>query len=490
MLRERIAALAFAAFCLAWGEARAEGGEPRPLDAEEVLASSARHFPEILEAMARRRAAAGAVTEAEGAFDLVFEADGFSRVTGYYDGTALGGAVKRPFRDFGGSLYGGYDLSRGDFPVYEDEYYTSEGGKLKAGVVFSLLRDRYIDARRYGLADARLAARAADFELLATQVGVQQRALVAYWRWVTAGQRLGVYEELLRNAAVRESALARQVRRGARAEIFLTENRQNIIRRMSLVTSARRDFQALANELAFYYRDEAGRRIVPDARRLPPSPTPDSLNALAVTEPIAVSDAIERRPELQVLRNGIERLRQRLALQENALKPRLDLSMEVNHGLGAEGEGGPSRDETDTIVGFTFTVPFEQRGARGGLARTQAELEATRYERQTLEEQLEVELENILLDLAFAQALVQLAAEEVGQAEILRDAEQRRFESGASDFFLVNVREETAADARVRFHTAALETRIARANYDAATVDLERLGIHGDPAQAELPRLD
>mgnify|MGYP001074909285 CR=1 FL=1 len=464
--------------------------DPAPLGPQEVLESSLQHFPEILEAMARRRAASGSMTAAEGAFDLVFEAEGFGRATGFYDGTVMSGGVKQPLRTFGGNVYGGYSISRGDFPIYEDEYFTSLGGKLKAGVIFSLLRDRLIDERRYNLTDARLSARAADFDVVATQVGVQQRALVTYWRWVTAGQNLAVYEDLLRNAASRESALARQVARGARAEIFLTENRQNIIRRMSLVTAARRDFQALANQLAFYYRNEDGQSIVPDARRVPPSPTPESLNELAVTEAISVSEAIERRPELKLLRNGIERLRQRMLLQENALKPRLDLSLEVSQGLGGDGLGGPSRGETDTIIGFTYSLPFQQRSARGSLSRTKAELDAREYQSQAVEEQLEFELENILLDLSFAQALVQLAAEEVGQAVILRNAEQRRFESGASDFFLVNVREETAADARVRFYTAALETRIARANYDAATMDLERLAIPDQEQATELPRLD
>jgi outer membrane protein TolC len=476
------AVLLLAMAAMTAGSAQAQDAAS-PLLPEDVLQSSLRHFPEILEAMARRRAADGATTEAEGAFDLVFEAETRTRATGFYDGAVLTGGVKQPLRGIGGSLYGGYSLSRGDFPIYEDEYFTSLGGKLKVGVIFSLLRDRLIDERRFNVTDARLTARAADFELLATQVGVQQRALVTYWRWVTAGQNLVVYEELLRNAASRESALARQVASGARAEIFLTENRQNIIRRMSLVTAARRDFQALANDLALYYRDEAGRPIVPDARRVPPSPTPESLNVLAVDRAISVNDAIERRPELRLLRTSIERLRQKQLLQENALLPRLDLGVEVNQGLGGEGLGGPSRDETDTIVGLTFSIPFQQRSARGSLARTEAELQATEFRRQTVEEKLEIELENILLDLSFAQALVQLAAEEVGQAVILRDAEQRRFESGASDFFLVNVREETAADARVRFYTAAMETRIARANFDAATMNLQRFGIRApEPA--------
>lgn len=71
----------------------------------------------------------------------------------------------------------------------------------------------------------------------------------------------------------------------------------------------------------------------------------------------------------------------------------------------------------------------------------------------------------------------------------MRDSEVRRFESGASDFFLVNVREETAANARIRLLEAELTTRIARANYDAAVVDVERLGISPlgpDPSAARL----
>ncbi len=41
----------------------------------------------------------------------------------------------------------------------------------------------------------------------------------------------------------------------------------------------------------------------------------------------------------------------------------------------------------------------------------------------------------------------------------------------------MNVREETAANARINLLEAELATRIARANYDAAVVDFDRLGI-------------
>ena len=58
-------------------------GTTETLVAETVLASSHRHFPEILDALAKRRGADGVVLEADGAFDLVFDADGFNRVDGF-----------------------------------------------------------------------------------------------------------------------------------------------------------------------------------------------------------------------------------------------------------------------------------------------------------------------------------------------------------------------------------------------------------------------
>ena len=89
----------------------------------------------------------------------------------------------------------------------------------------------------------------------------------------------------------------------------------------------------------------------------------------------------------------------------------------------------------------------------------------------------------------------ELAAVEVQQSEIMRESELTRFESGASDFFLVNVREETAANARIKLLEAELATRIARASYDAAVVDFDRLGITpvdpgNDPYQAAYPTED
>jgi outer membrane protein TolC len=448
-----------------------------PLLPEEVLAAAGEHFPTILKVLADRQAAAGRVTESLGAFDLVFSADGFDRAAGFYDGTAIGGKALKPLRPLGAQLYGQYSLSNGDFPIYEDQNFTNNGGTAKLGVLFSLLRDRDIDDRRFGQIDAELALRQADLEVLLTRVGVQQRALSAYWRWVAAGQQLAVYENLLAIALKREGGLEQEVESGRRAAIFITENRQNITRRQTLATAARRDFRVAANQLAFFLRGVDGEPLLPAQQRLPAEPQLNALPPVPEASTLDVSTVLSRRPELQILQTGAERALQKIALSENELEPKLDLSFEVAEGIGSIGEGGASRDGTDLVVGFKFSVPLERRQARGRISQARAQLEALRQEQRRVEDQVEIELRNILLELDIALELMALARQDVELSETMRLAEVRRFEQGASDFFLVNIREETAADARVRYYEALQRTRVAQANFDAATVNLERLGI-------------
>ena len=448
------------------------------LGVDDLLDASARHYPTILRSLALQNEARAKAIEAEGAFDLVFEAEARTRASGFYDGTSLSGTVKQRLGSMGASVYAGYKLSNGTFPIYEDERFTNTGGAVKVGALFSLMRDRNIDEQRFDRRDADLGLREAELNVLLTRIGVQQRALLAYWQWVTVGYQLRVYRNLLRIAEERQQALEEQIRQGALARIFLTENAQNITRRQTLVTMASRDLEVAANALSLFYRDDNGGPVTPGEAQLPPGVQIQEIDQEPLVESVALTEALETRPELALLRTAIERESNRLALRENALKPRLDLAVELQEGgLGAIAEGGPSRDSTDTVVGVTFSVPLQRREARGKVDRSRAMLNAQRAEQQLREEQVTVEVRNLVVDLRVARELLSLAAQEVRQSELLRASELRRFDSGASDFFLVNLREEAAADARIKLLDAEYKTRVARANLDAATVNLERLGL-------------
>lgn len=443
-----------------------------PLTLDEVLRASARAAPQIVEALARERAAEGRALSAAGAFDTVFEGDGFSRPAGYYDGSIVGARVMRPLTNNGGYVYGGYRVSRGEFPIYEDQNYTNRLGEVKVGALYSLLRDRLVDERRTRQSIAAGDIDIARFERQAVTIGVQRRAIDAYQNWVVAGLRLAAYRDLLNLSENRRGALARQVQLGARPDILLAENDQNLVRRRAMVVQAERDFQAAANSLSLYFRDEFGEPVLVGAERLP-----RDASALTGVAAAARVDLVQRRPDLQLLLARIDQGSARLALAENDLRPRLDLRGELGKDIGEEGLGGPSRTPLEGIVGFRFSLPLQNRAARGRVAEARAEIDALEARRRFLRDQITTEVEGINIGVGAAERLAEIAEQERVLADRLAAAERRRFELGSSDFFLVNQREETANDARVRLIDAQARIAAARAELAAATADRVALGL-------------
>lgn len=443
-----------------------------PLTLGEVLRASARAAPQILEALAKIRSAEGRALTASGAFDTVFEADGRSRALGYYDGTVASASTTRPLTDNGGYVYGGYRVSRGSFPIYEDQNYTNRLGEVKVGALYSLLRDRLVDERRTRRTLASGDIDIAQFEREAVAIGVQRRAIDAYQNWVAAGLRLRAYRDLLDLSQNRRGGLARQVELGARPDILLAENDQNLVRRRALVVRAEGDFQAAANALSLYYRDAAGEPVLVGPERLP-----RDAEALSGVTVAARQDFQQRRPDLQVLLARIDQGSARLALAQNELRPRLDLRGEMGKDVGPVGLGGASRTPLEAAVGFRFSMPLQNRAAKGRIVEAQAEMDALAARSRFLRDQIAIEVEGITIGVDAAEKLAAIAEQERQLAERLAAAERRRFELGSSDFFLVNQREETANDARVRLIDAQARIAAARAELAAATADRAALGL-------------
>ena len=443
----------------------------RPLTLQEVLRSSARSAPEIIAALARNRQAEARALTAQGAFDTVFAVEARSRTLGYYDGTEIASKTEQPLSNNGGYVYGQYRASRGDFPIYEDKSYTNRLGELKVGGLYSLLRDRLIDARR---SEFRLAANDIDiarFETRATSIGVQARAVEAYQKWVAAGLKLKAYEALLALAGGRTDGIERQVQLGAKPDILLTENEANLVRRQAFVVEARQDFRAAAVKLSLYYRSADGTPVVVDEARLPAD-----ANALdGIRSDPAFN--LEGRPDFAIMLEEIDKATVKLALARNDLMPRLDLGGEVAKDVGPAGIGGTNRTPLEMIVGITFKIPLQNRKAKGKLAETRAKIDELSVKQQFLAEKSRAEVTAIGIEVDTANQLVATTEKELVLAQRLASAERRRFALGSSDFFLVNQREESATNAEVKLIEAQARIAAARAELAAATADEDALGL-------------
>ncbi|WP_373487253.1 TolC family protein [Blastomonas sp.] len=442
------------------------------LQLDEVLASSRRFAPAILEALANARAADGRVLASEGAFDLLFSGEGYSRVTGFYDGTYVQGKAIQPLTNNGGQIEASYRASRGDFPIYEDYSFTNQLGELKVRGVYALLRDRAIDDRRFGQRNALIERDMAGLEALMVAIGVQQRAIQTYGQWVAAGQQVRVYRNLLKLAEDRQAGIRRQVQLGARAAILLTENEQNLLRRTSLLVAAERDLANAAQRLSLFWRDDNGRPSIAT-----PADLPRALPRLTLQRATDATATLARRPDIRLIEQRLKQGETRLELERNRLLPSLRLFGEAGNDFGAIGLGGRSRDGFETIVGFTFSMPLQNRAAKGQIASAEAAISALEWRRRQSEEQILAEIEQLTINLTAAERLAALARDEEVQAEKLAAGERRLFQAGASDFFLVNLREDAAANAAIRRLDAEFRLAAAQADLVAVTADLEALSL-------------
>lgn len=439
----------------------------------DVLASARQFSPLVLQAQSKLREREGQLLAAQGQFDPNISSEWGGRLSGFYSGKYAGATLNQPLTQWNGRLFAGYRVSDGSFPIYEDQRITSGLGEFRIGFALSLLRDRDIDSRRYQWQRSSLDQQIETEQLRQRQLSVQQQSYVAYARWLLAVQLEQAYEELLALAQRRQQAISRSVKAGEVAEIVLVENQQALLQRQALLLDVQRQREQAAQQLSLYLRDAQGQPRQPEwgtASQL----LSDDQAWLSQDEQEMIARALQWRPDLRIAQLALEQTGLERQLARNQALPRLDLSAYSARDFGG---GSDSLEGTDHIVQLKLDIPLRTRTAQGQSQAAQARGEALRYQIQWLEEQTVNDIRNALINVETTQRLSELANEELSLARQLLEAENRRFERGLSDFFLLNVRERSYAEAQLKGVQAALEHQLALAGLYGVTMNLSALGL-------------
>lgn len=444
-----------------------------PLTAQDVLQSSIMHFPEIQASRARIEVARGKTQEARGAYDAQLEGSVKSRLDGYYDGDYNELKVVKPIRPFGMEVYTGYRNGNGDFPVYDSYYETADSGEISLGAVVSLLRDRRIDAERFGIREAEIEEAVARQNLMLDKIKVQHAALKSYADWLSAGLKRTIAAELLKIAEERQDILEEKAKHGEIAKIVLTENKQNIIKREAALNEAVMTFQQRSADLSLYVRDETGRPSTPNKSQLPERFAPFEMPVADDPENDATS-VLKNRPEIVLLDRYMEKQKNKMAISRNALLPRLDLEVKL---ASDQGDGPANLTQDEAIGQIKLNVPLQNNAGYGKVRQADAELRALEKDRELMVDKLEVELGNLLTYVQTLSENLELYEKEAALARELQEAEVTFLENGTSNLFILTKREEAMAEARLK----ALEARAALfkgiASFRAARLDTDFLMI-------------
>lgn len=466
------------------------GAQPRQLAVEPttlaaVTASTLEHFPQILAAETGIVAKTNLLLAAEGAFDPRVDGSVGGRGGAYYDSHMLDTTIVQPLPTNNARVFAGYRYGNGDFPAYDSGSLTRSGGEARAGFAVSLLRDRDIDARRAAVSGATLAVQAERERLTAERLRVLQQAYVAYAQWLIAARLHDSYEQLLEIAVERGAALERRVASGDAAEILLVENRQAELQRRGLVVDAQRQIDMAAELLALYLRDAAGNPLSPrydPALELPAEDT-ELVNAEISTR---LPQLLARHPDIAVARLAQERAALDKRLAENLAKPQVDLRVYAARDFGG---GALQLAGTDNVADITFSIPLRTREARGKAGAAQADIAALAHRIRLLGDQVEADLRRARVNLDATRTMETYALQELDAARTLAAAESQRFDSGLSDFFLLNQRERQVGEAELKRWQAHLAHQVALANFYATGMHFAGFGADAAQVDAIQPAL-
>ncbi|MBU6176080.1 MAG: transporter, partial [Planctomycetes bacterium] len=125
-------------------------------------------------------------------------------------------------------------------------------------------------------------------------------------------------------------------------------------------------------------------------------------------------------------------------------------------------------DRQSVEVSLLFDVPLQRREARGRMISARAELLRIAAEEQLARDQISLELQDAANALDRAYELLRRGRDNRLQSDYMAEAERRLFDIGKSDQFRVNLRELTAAEARLLEIEAAAEFYRSLADYEAA----------------------
>jgi outer membrane protein TolC len=104
----------------------------------------------------------------------------------------------------------------------------------------------------------------------------------------------------------------------------------------------------------------------------------------------------------------------------------------------------------DSEIGLTFSIPLGQQTAKAQKIIAQQKIQELGYELQLVSDLLQQDFEQSILRLNNAKQIAYNQRQQAQIANKLFSQEQKRFDLGVSDLFLLNARESSAIEAKLK----------------------------------------
>jgi outer membrane protein TolC len=420
---------------------------PIAVQLDDVVTAIYASYPNLEAAAREREIAAGGALAAMGKFDTHLVGDLVSEAPGYYENYRYGLGAKQ-YTWGGGQVFSGYRLGRGNFEPWYLERETNKGGEFKAGFTVPFFRDRDIDRRRAAVYKTRIQRTAAEPLIQQAIIDAVFEGSLAYWDWVAAGRELEVAREQLEIAAVRQEKIAKAVELGTLKGIELVDNERLIVARRAKLIGAQRKLEQSALKLSLFLRSFDGLPLLPTPEQLPTEFPPVAAPDLGQA-PQQITQALTLRPEPRLLNLAAQEAQIDLQQANNLLLPGIDGGIVASQDVGAPTSSKRDKSEFELEAGLLLDVPLQRRGARGKLLASQGKLAQLAAKQRLTQQKIAVEVRNALTAMNADYNQIEQARQTVQLAQRMEEAERTKFQQGASNILLINLREQATVDAQL-----------------------------------------
>lgn len=361
----------------------------------------------------------------------------------YYD--VLNSTFKIPTW-YGIEVKAGFEQNQGQFLNAQNS--VPEDGLYSAGVSVPIGQGLFINQR---MADIRQAKILQDLSQAQRDIRLNELlsdAVLAYLDWYLANREVSLFNDFVERAEIRfegikESALAGDIPTIDTLEAgIIVQNRKLSLEQSNLKLIKSR--LQLSNFL--WFEDniplELGPFVVPEEL------TENTLDPVLGTNLLQLENfVLENHPKIKALDYKIDRLEVDQRLKAEMLKPQLDLEYNfINERVGQF----ENFNTDDYKAGIYFRLPLFLRKERGSLKLAKIKVSEAQldldYESLQLQNKIQASRSEILsyiIQLNTFQSIV------TDYSSLLR-AEERKFSFGESSVFLINSREVSLIDSRLK----------------------------------------
>jgi outer membrane protein TolC len=364
-------------------------------------------------------------------------------------------------------------------------FNPSFASSLQIALTQPLLRDRGGLAERGPVLAARQGAEASKEDLAAQLATIVESTILAYWDAVLAVEGVELRRKSLELAESTRGKNRRLLEMGAIAPLEIHRSESDVASRsldlLAAQLDARRRLDVLKRTTGLDANPKtAGLEIeVVDRPEVGEAPSVDADAALA--------QAQASRPELRALERRVDADETQVRVAHDAARPALDLRAAYT----AQGVAGTQFDLHQTPaavlsrtqlghafdqvfgrqfpvweVGISLSLPIVNRAARAAVAQAQVARERDQLARAELQRQIALDVRSAVDQVTYARQAIDITTTVLEHSRKTVEAEQRKYELGTSELFVV-------LDAQSRLAQAELSVLSAKVSYQTALTRLD-----------------